>query len=62
MFNQYERLNLTLTALKISDMKQFNNEKLALLSTQLSYLKIEHLIKLMDISILEILIKFMSIK
>ncbi|TMP18087.1 hypothetical protein CWC02_10770 [Pseudoalteromonas sp. S2721] len=43
--NHFEGLNLSLSALKISDLEQLNNEIFALLSTRLSCLKIDHLIK-----------------
>ena len=45
IFNQFEGLNLTVTALKISDIEQLNNEIFALLSTRFSCLKVDHLIK-----------------
>ncbi|AQP99499.1 hypothetical protein B0W48_06585 [Pseudoalteromonas aliena] len=45
LLNQFEGSNLTLTALKISNIEQLNNETFALLSTRFSYLKIDHLIK-----------------
>jgi len=48
--NQFEGLNLTLTALKISDIEQLNNEIFALLSTRFSFLKIDHLIKRIGIN------------
>ncbi len=49
MLNQFEGLNLTLTALKIYDVGQ-NNKISALLSTKFSYLKIDHLFKLIGIT------------
>ncbi|RZD20498.1 hypothetical protein EVU92_18145 [Pseudoalteromonas sp. MEBiC 03485] len=45
-----EGLNLSLTALKISDLEQLNNEISALLSTRFSCLKIDHLIKRIGIT------------
>ncbi|TMP06302.1 hypothetical protein CWC11_09150 [Pseudoalteromonas sp. S3178] len=45
ILNQFEGLNLTLTALKISDIGQLNNEIFAWLSTRFSHLRIDHLIK-----------------
>ena len=45
ILNQFEGLNLTLIALKISDIEQLNNEIFAWLSTRFSHLRIEQLIK-----------------
>ncbi|TMP43606.1 hypothetical protein CWB80_16130 [Pseudoalteromonas sp. S1650] len=45
ILNHFEGLNLSLSALKISDLEQLNNEIFALLSTRFSCLKIDHLIK-----------------
>ena len=42
-------LNLTLTTLNISDIEQLNKEIFAFLSTRFSSLKIDHLIKRIDI-------------
>ena len=45
ILNQFKGLDLTLTALKISDIEQLNNEIFAWLSTRFSHLRIEQLIK-----------------
>ena len=45
ILNHFEGLNLSLTALKISDLEQLNNEIFALLSTRFYCLKIDYLIK-----------------
>ena len=45
ILNHFEGLNLSLPALKISDLEQLNNEIFALLSTRFYCLKIDHLIK-----------------
>jgi len=45
MLNHFEGLNLSLPALKISDLEQLNNEIFALLSTRFYCLKKDHLIK-----------------
>ncbi|NLR14420.1 hypothetical protein F9Y84_06975 [Pseudoalteromonas peptidolytica] len=42
---QFEGVNLTLTALKISYLEQLNSKIFAWLSTRFSRLKIDHLIK-----------------
>ncbi|PAY01130.1 hypothetical protein CKO50_11955 [Pseudoalteromonas sp. HM-SA03] len=47
---QFEGVNLTLTALKISYLEQLNSKIFALLSTRFSRLKIEHLIKIIGIT------------
>ena len=39
ILNQFEGLNLTLIALKISDIEQLNNEIFAWLSTRFSHLR-----------------------
>ncbi|AXQ96383.1 hypothetical protein D0N37_00175 [Pseudoalteromonas piscicida] len=46
---QFEGVNLTLTALKISYLEQLNSKIFALLSTRFSRLKIDHLIKIISI-------------
>ena len=45
ILNHFEGLNLSLPALKISDLEQLNNEIFALLSTRFYCLKIDHFIK-----------------
>ena len=45
ILNHFEGLNLSLPALKISDLEQLNNEIFALLSTRFYCLKIDYLIK-----------------
>lgn len=51
ILNQYKGLNLTLTALEISDMEQANDEKICLVIDTIFLPKIEHLIKLIDIRV-----------
>ncbi len=50
ILNHFEGLNLSLSALKISDLEQLNNEIFALLSTRFYCLKIDHLIKRIGIT------------
>ena len=50
ILNHFEGLNLSLTALKISDLEQLNNEIFALLSTRFYCLKIDYLIKRIGIT------------
>ncbi|TMO47094.1 hypothetical protein CWC25_02255 [Pseudoalteromonas sp. S4389] len=50
ILNPFEGLNLSLTALKISDLEQLNNEIFALLSTRFYCLKIDLLIKRIGIT------------
>ncbi|PCI31199.1 hypothetical protein COB52_00120 [Candidatus Kaiserbacteria bacterium] len=50
ILSYFEGLNLSLPALKISDLEQLNNEIFALLSTRFYCLKIDHLIKRIGIS------------
>ncbi|NLR14334.1 hypothetical protein F9Y84_06505 [Pseudoalteromonas peptidolytica] len=50
MLAQFEGVNLTLTALKISYLEQLNSKIFASLSTRFSRLKIDHLIKQIGIS------------
>ncbi len=50
ILHHFEGLNLSLTALKISDLEQLNNEIFALLSTRFYCLKIGHLIKRIGIT------------
>ncbi|RZD23614.1 hypothetical protein EVU92_03100 [Pseudoalteromonas sp. MEBiC 03485] len=50
ILSHFEGLNLSLTALKISDLEQLNNEIFALLSTRFYCLKIDYLIKLIGIT------------
>ncbi|WP_138556579.1 CcdC protein domain-containing protein [Pseudoalteromonas sp. S4389] len=45
ILNHFEGLNLSLPALKISELEQLNNEIFALLSTRFLCLKIDYLIK-----------------
>ncbi|WP_420331609.1 hypothetical protein, partial [Pseudoalteromonas shioyasakiensis] len=52
--NHFEGLNLSLPALKISDLEQLNNEIFALLSTRFYCLKIDHLIKRIGITLTQI--------
>ncbi|RXF00705.1 hypothetical protein D9603_14655, partial [Pseudoalteromonas sp. PS5] len=47
---QFEGVNLTLTALKISYLEQLNSKIFAWLSTRFSRLKIDHLIKKIGIT------------
>ncbi|RZF85143.1 hypothetical protein EXT43_06220 [Pseudoalteromonas sp. CO109Y] len=54
MLNHFEGLNLSLPALKISDLEQLNNEIFALLSTRFYCLKIDHLIKRIGITLTQI--------
>ncbi|TMO76029.1 hypothetical protein CWC17_05025 [Pseudoalteromonas sp. S3785] len=49
ILNHFERLNVSLSALKNSYLEQLNSEFFALLSTRLSILKIGHLIMRIDI-------------
>ncbi|QAA00033.1 hypothetical protein ELR70_09665 [Pseudoalteromonas sp. R3] len=48
---QFEGVNMTLTALKISHLDQLNSKIFALSSTLFSRLKIEHLIKQIGITL-----------
>ncbi|RRS10455.1 hypothetical protein EAG18_02400 [Pseudoalteromonas sp. J010] len=50
MLVQFEGVNLTLTALKISHLEQLNSKIFAWLSTRFSRLKIDHLIKQIGIT------------
>ncbi|USE67950.1 hypothetical protein CTT31_01950 [Pseudoalteromonas maricaloris] len=50
MLAQFEGVNLTLTALKVSYLEQLNSKTFALLSTRFSCLKIDHLIKQIGIT------------
>ena len=50
ILNHFEGLNLSLSALKISDLEQLNNEIFALLSTRFYCLKIDYLIKRIGIT------------
>ena len=50
ILNHFEGLNLSLPALKISDLEQLDNEIFALLSTRFYCLKIDHFIKRIGIS------------
>ncbi|TMO23269.1 hypothetical protein CWC28_20205 [Pseudoalteromonas sp. S4492] len=54
MLNHFEGLNLSLPALKISDLEQLNNEIFALLSTRFYCLKIDHFIKRIGITLTQI--------
>ncbi|MBE0346600.1 hypothetical protein PPEP_a3864 [Pseudoalteromonas peptidolytica F12-50-A1] len=48
---QFEGVNLTLTALKISHLEQLNSKIFVSLSTRFSRLKIDHLIKQIGIKL-----------
>ena len=50
ILNHYEGLKLTLASLKISYLEQLNSKIFALLSTNFTYLKIDHLIKRIGIT------------
>ena len=50
ILNHFEGLNLSLSALKISDLEQLNNEIFALISTRFYCLKIDYLIKRIGIT------------
>nr|WP_212746804.1 hypothetical protein [Pseudoalteromonas sp. S4492] len=54
ILNHFEGLNLSLPALKISDLEQLNNEIFALLSTRFYCLKIDHFIKRIGITLTQI--------
>ncbi|TMP47555.1 hypothetical protein CWB79_11190 [Pseudoalteromonas sp. S1649] len=54
ILNHFEGLNLSLPALKISDLEQLNNEIFALLSTRFHCLKIDHFIKRIGITLTQI--------